>query len=289
MSGGGGDDEGGHHGGAWKLAYADFVTAMMAFFILMWLLSSPKPSDVQGISDYFLKTPKERAEQDQRNSKNEKADKEAVGPQFKDSPQGPGAAQMRELIEQKITEEMMKKEQQKMEELKLKIAAIIEKDETLKENKDQISMMVTDEGLKIQLFDDKHRPMFDSGRTALKPYTVQIIRDLTKVLSDVDSRIALTGHTDAVPYGLDESVYSNWELSTDRANALRRELVRNNVPRDKILRVIGMGSSVPVMNDPYDAANRRIEILVLNKRAEQDIVKSELGVRTTTDGKPAKK
>ncbi len=279
MAGGGGSgDDVAPSTGAWKLAYADFVTAMMAFFILMWLLSSPKPSDVQGISEYFLKPPSER-NQEQQNSANEKADKQVVAPQFKDNPQGPGASEMMKKVEEKITEEAVKKDSKQLEELKLKIASLIEKDEKLREYQKQIVLETTEEGLKIELFDDKNRAMFDSGRAALKPFTSEIVRGIGKLLTDVDSKIALTGHTDAVPYSMQDQNYSNWELSADRANALRRELVRSNIPQDKILRVIGMGSAVPVVDDPYAAVNRRIEIIVLSKRAEQDILKSELGSR----------
>lgn len=278
MSGGGGDDDAAPHGGAWKLAYADFVTAMMAFFILMWLLSSPKPSDVQGISDYFLKAPKDRA-QDQVNSANEKADKPVVGPQFKDNPQGPGAAQVVEMAEKKITEEMAKQDAQKLEDLKEKIVGLIEKDDQLREYKQQIKLETTDDGLKIELFDDKSRPMFDSGRAAIKPFTQEVIKSLGKALSEVDSKLALTGHTDAVPFTNMSSAYTNWELSSDRAGALRRELVRSGVPQDKVLRVIGMGSSVPLVDDVYAPVNRRIEIVVLSQKAEQNILRSELGSR----------
>jgi chemotaxis protein MotB len=139
--------------------------------------------------------------------------------------------------------------------------------------RNQIKVDLTPEGLRIQIVDDQNRPMFDIGSASLKDYTREILRELAVVLNSVPNRISLSGHTDAKPYVGGDRGYSNWELSVERANASRRELVAGGIEERKIVRVVGLGSAVLLdRNDPFNPQNRRISITVLNQRAEKRIL-----------------
>jgi chemotaxis protein MotB len=130
-------------------------------------------------------------------------------------------------------------------------------------------MDVTSDGLRIQIVDDKNRPMFDSGSTVVKPYMRELLNEIAKVLNDVDSKVTLSGHTDSSPFSAGDRGSSNWELSTDRANASRRELVAGGLTEERVLRVQGLASSQPFKReDPLDPQNRRISIIVMNREAE---------------------
>jgi chemotaxis protein MotB len=160
-----------------------------------------------------------------------------------------------------------------------KIEQLVEKNEKLKSFKKQLKLDITSEGLRIQIIDDQNRPMFDSGGAAMKSYTRDVLREIGKTLNDLPNRISLSGHTDAVQYSTGERGYSNWELSADRANASRRELVAGGLEDGKIMRVVGLGSAVPFNKDDVnDPVNRRISIIVMNKKAEEAINK-EAGTR----------
>jgi len=134
---------------------------------------------------------------------------------------------------------------------------------------DQIRIEKSPDGLHIQIVDGQNRPMFDSGAAAVKPYMRDILREIGGVLAGVDNRISLAGHTDATPFGAGAVGYSNWELSAERANAARRELVVAGMPDDKLIRVEGLSSSQPLEpKDPFAQVNRRISIVVMTKEAE---------------------
>ena len=274
--------KGGHavHGGAWKIAYADFVTAMMAFFLLMWLLGSTTDGDKKGISDYF-QSPLKVALQGgagagasnsiitgggndltQTAGQTKKSDNDEKRPGKKT------AAEQAKLDAQK-------KEAQKMANISSKIASAISDNAKLAQFSSQVKLQITPDGLQIQLVDDRSRPMFDSGSAILKPYMKDIMREIGLALQDVDSKISLDGHTDRQAYGRGALGYSNWELSADRANATRRELMAAGMPEDKLARVVGMGSSLPLdPNDPTSPVNRRISILVMTKAAEERLLAS---------------
>ncbi|MDO9636749.1 MAG: OmpA family protein, partial [Thiobacillus sp.] len=135
------------------------------------------------------------------------------------------------------------------------------------------------EGLRIQIVDEQNRPMFNLASAELQPYTKIILREIGPLLNDVQNRVSLSGHTDATPYANRERGYGNWELSADRANASRRELVAGGMDDAKMLRVVGLASSVPFGNaQPLDPVNRRISIIVMNKRTEEAITKEASGV-----------
>ncbi|MDP2792500.1 MAG: flagellar motor protein MotB [Sulfurisoma sp.] len=267
---------GGAHGGAWKIAYADFVTAMMAFFLLMWLLGSTSKGDLKGIADYF-NTPLLVAMAGGSGSgdsssviKGGGTDLTATYGQVK---KGDIEAERKTINLQKLKEEFEKVERAKLKDLKDQIEAMIEASPTLRQFKSQLLLDLTTEGLRIQIVDEKNRPMFDSASSELKPYTKEILREIGKSLNGVENRISLSGHTDAQPFAGGERGFGNWELSTNRANASRRELVVGGMNDAKVMRVTGLASTVLYDKEqPYNPINRRISIVVLNKRTEEAIM-----------------
>jgi chemotaxis protein MotB len=157
--------------------------------------------------------------------------------------------------------------------IKRRLEQSLERNPRLRDVKSQVKMDVTSDGLRIQIVDDKNRPMFDSGSTVVRPYMRELLGEIAKVLNDVDSKITLSGHTDSSPFSGGDRGYSNWELSTDRANASRRELVAGGIAENKILRVVGLAAMVPYEPANPDAPiNRRISIVVMNKLAEMRLL-----------------
>ena len=254
---------GGHHGGAWKIAYADFMTAMMAFFLLMWLLQSVSQGSLRGIAEYFS-TPLKVA------LSGGDAAGDATSPikgGGKDMSRQDGQVNRAKDIEERKRERMV------LNKLQQKIAAAIESNPTLKQFKNQLLLEMTPEGLKVQIVDEKNRPMFDSGSYALLPHTKDILHELGKMLNEVPNRLSVSGHTDATPFAAGERGYSNWELSADRANAARRELLLGGMGDSKILRVVGLAAANPLDKaNSQNPINRRIAIVVLNKQNEQQIL-----------------
>jgi chemotaxis protein MotB len=265
------------HGGAWKIAYADFVTAMMAFFLLMWLLGSTAKGDLKGIADYF-QTPLKVALFGGSGSGDSSSviqgggtDLTATYGQVK---KGETPAERKTINLQRLKEDFERVEKKKLETLKSDLEALIDATPSLKQFKSQLLLDLTTEGLRIQIVDEKNRPMFDSASSELKPYTRDILREIGKGLNKVDNRISLSGHTDATPYAGGDRGFGNWELSTNRANASRREVVAGGMGESKIIRVVGLASTVPYdKQDPHSPANRRISIVILNKRTEEAILR----------------
>jgi len=249
----------GAHGGAWKIAYADFVTAMMAFFLLMWLLGSTAQGDLEGIADYFnspLKVAMEGGSGSGDSSSVIKGGGEdltrSVG-QVKrgDVPtdsayQDPvkGRAQIAGIpVDEEARKLLERQERARLIDLKGQIEALVEASPSLREIKNQLMMDLTAEGLRIQILDEKNRPMFDSASSVLKPYTKELLQMIGHSLNAVPNRISLTGHTDSARYAGGERGFSNWELSSDRANASRRALVAGGLAPEKITRVVGQSAS----------------------------------------------
>jgi chemotaxis protein MotB len=275
---------GGHHGGSWKVAFADFATAMMAFFLLMWLMGGTTAEQKGAISEYF---------------KNPSAVQGASPVPSPSSIQGPGGASTSMIqlgggtelyrnpapAEGKESEDAYKRvaadsssssssdgqtEQERLEGLMDQLKKAIEEQEKLKPFKDQILMDMTADGLRIQIVDKENRSMFDSGSAELKDYSSDVLKELAMVIGGVPNRISISGHTDATPFV--RKNYGNWELSTDRANAARRALLEGGLPPEKIGRVVGLASSA--LLDPEHAQspiNRRISIIVMNARTERAI------------------
>ena len=268
---------GGHHGGAWKIAYADFVTAMMAFFLLMWLLGSTTKGDLKGISEYF-KTPLKVALFGGSGSGDSSSIIKGGG---QDLTRSEGQVKEGELQPKKkiinlkaAPEDYLRlerlKEIEKLKTLKAGIEDMIDKSPALQKFRNQILIDMTTEGLRIQIVDEKNRPMFKSGSAQLEPYTRVILHAIGKLLNQVPNKVSLSGHTDAAPYIGGSKGYSNWELSADRANASRRELIAGGMMPDKIVRVVGLSSSVLFdKKNPLDPVNRRISLIVMNKKAEE--------------------
>lgn len=256
---------GGHHGGSWKVAFADFATAMMAFFLVLWLTATASPEQKRAVEGYF-KDPVGFTEGGSPNP----VDLEGSASVVKESTQDIERSDIQ--IEDEVVEELAETlEQRQMEELFQELQERIEQSETLQEFKDQLLIDITSEGLRIQIVDRSQRPMFDSGRAELKYYSQDILFELAKPLGAVSNKLSITGHTDATPFG-GRPGYTNWELSADRANTARRALVAGGVGAGQIARVVGLSDSVLFdKDDPTAPVNRRISIIVLNKKAAEGI------------------
>jgi chemotaxis protein MotB len=280
------------HGGAWKIAYADFVTAMMAFFLLMWLLGSTTKGDLQGIADYFntpLKVALFGGSGSGDSSSVVQGGGEDLSRAYGQVKKGETAADKKTINLQRLKEDFERAEKQKLQTLKGDLETLIDSTPSLKQFKSQLLLDLTTEGLRVQIVDEKNRPMFDSASSELKPYTRDILHEIGKALNKVENHISLTGHTDATPYVGGDRGFGNWELSTNRANASRRELVAGGMADSKVIRVVGLASTALYdKTDPYNAINRRISIVVLNKRTEEAILRDGSIVEgESTDASPA--
>lgn len=253
---------GGHHGGSWKIAYADFMTAMMAFFLVMWLISISTPKELIQIAEYF-RTPLAVAITN--------------GPRSSDATSpipggGEDPTQQDGEVHKMVQSQGALREIGDLQRLQDKLEQMLISDPRLKVLRPHLMINLTEEGLRIQIIDSQNRPMFKLGSAAVEPYMRYILRAIAPVLEDVPNKISLAGHTDDMPYAMGERGYSNWELSADRANASRREMISGGLSEGKVLRVMGMGSTMQLKDHPGgDAINRRISILVLNKHAEEAI------------------
>ncbi|TAK73733.1 MAG: motility protein MotB [Aquabacterium sp.] len=262
----------GHHGGAWKIAYADFVTAMMAFFLLMWLLGSTTEGDKKGIADYFNSPLKvamfggSGAGDSSSVIKGGGIDLSRTTGQVKS---GEIEAKKRTFNLQALKEQQAAAERERMKMLKSKVEEVLANNPALAPFTDQIKLDFTSEGLRIQIVDEQKNPMFDSGSSLVKPYMRDILRAIGGVLGEVPNKLTIEGHTDSQPFSGGDRGYSNWELSSDRANASRREMTAGGLPDDKIVRVLGLAASLPYdKDDPLAPVNRRISIIVMNRDAE---------------------
>ena len=283
---------GGHHGGAWKIAYADFVTAMMAFFLLMWLLGSTANGDLKGIADFFLNPLKVGMSGGSGAGDATSILKGGGKDITSTSGQGKGgetegkkkAPNLKEAKAEQVRKEFEQREKAALGELKKNIEKLIDGNSMLKQFKNQLLIDVTPEGLRIQIMDEKNRPMFDTSSAELKPYSRVILREIGLALNAVPNKVSFSGHTDAAQFGGGEKGFSNWELSANRANASRREMIAGGMDENKVLRVVGLSSTVLFdKNDPLSSANRRINIVVLNKRTEEAMLQEDGNVTVEAD------
>ncbi len=329
-----------HHGGAWKVAYADFVTAMMAFFLLMWLLNAASEESLSGIADYFTPTsllsssesgaggmlggismlspgaqsstktaagvtvslsplsPSEtpddeglpgikKGNTDERDMTDELDDKALSEDEFGDGTgaqglggenpadgkaglydgyDGMGAEQAfdESTLDDEATKELLAKlEQQDFERAEKALREAIAESPELKEFSENLIIDMTPEGMRIQIADAEKSSMFPSGSARMLPHTKELLDKILHVIQTLPNDIAILGHTDSVPYDGDNG-YSNWELSTDRANASRRALIETGLPASRVVRVVGMADTEPLVpEDPTAPENRRISILIL--------------------------
>ena len=270
--------KGGHaaHGGAWKIAYADFVTAMMAFFLLMWLLGSTTEGDKKGLADYFASPLKLSLLGGGSGSGDSSHVVKGGGQDFTRTTgqvkRGEVEATRSTINVHQLKAEQVRAEVARLESLKKAIQERIEGNPKFKAMAGQILLEMTPDGLRIQIVDADQRPMFTSGSAVVQSYMRDLLRDMGAVLADVPNRLTLEGHTDALPFGGGERGYSNWELSADRANASRRELLAGGLPEDQVLRVQGLAASNPFdRRDPAAPANRRISIIVMTREAEERV------------------
>ena len=280
-----------HHGGAWKVAYADFVTAMMAFFLLMWLLNATTEEQQDGIADYFSPVsvsestsggggmlsgqtvaedgalqnrrspmgvtaelpPTENLDSEEKKEAENSGATEAEGGTDGQNTAGGGADSARE-------------EAERFESAQKEIRNAIARNPALQELDENVQVQVTDEGLQIQLVDQLNRPMFQSGGAEPLPQTRELLGRVAQAIGSLPNEVSIKGHTDATPFNRED--YSNWELSADRANASRRIMMDAGLNPDRVDEVVGRADQdLLVPENPRSPRNRRISILL--KRQEQ--------------------
>ena len=225
---------GGHHGGAWKVAYADFVTAMMALFIVLWLMSQSEAVK-KAVAGYF---------------NDPKGTSTLMGTTMSGTGNGSTPAP--------------DQNQKQLQDLKEKLEQEIKARKELEKLNKQIEMTITSEGLRIELLEDKNGTFYQSGSAKLSPSGQELLALLATELKTLPNQLQIEGHTDAAQYSNDAN-YSNWELSADRANSARRLLQQDGVRADQVTQVRGYADQLlRVKSNPYDPSNRRISILVKN-------------------------
>lgn len=261
--------EGGHHGGAWKIAFADFATAMMAFFLVLWLMSSATPEQLVAIAGYF-KDPVGFSESGSPyvidlGGSPEMSPDQTLNPEVQSTPTPDTVPIEAETAEAKAEEV----EQERLELLLQELQNKVNENPDLQKFKDQIHFEITQNGLRIQITDADNRPMFDLGSARLKPYFEDILLAMADTIKAVPNKISISGHTDGKPY-VSNGEFGNWELSANRANAARRALVAGTYPENQVARVVGYASSLLFdRNQPLSPINRRIDIVVMTKKALQ--------------------
>ena len=251
------------HGGAWKVAFADFMTAAMAFFLMLWVLGGVNDEQMKAMAEFFRDpTVIEASPQVLMESQaaGQTTDSMIDMGGFMDAPKGKEGDEDGSGKAQEI---------EQMEMMKLLIEQKIAENPITNELKSQLKIDVTPNGLQIQVLDDRKRPMFGSGVDLPKDYAAKLLEEVGKVLKVTKNRISIAGHTDSSGYTANAE-YTNWELSADRANAARRLLLAGGVDTKKIAQVVGLSDTVPFDSEnPYNPRNRRISIIVLNKEADE--------------------
>ena len=257
-----------HHGGAWKIAFADFMTALMALFLVLWVLSNASNKDKEAIAEYFS-TPLVVAMSKGDRSSSSNSAIPGGGPDARFSE---GERALQTPRPSRFSED----ERRHLESLKQRLDNAVDHDPQLRELKQQIAIELSPEGLRVQLLDTDKRPMFELGSANVAPYLRKLLRTFAPVLNELPNRIQISGHTDSHPYPGVDTGYNNWDLSADRAKASRQELVAGGLDSDKLLRVSGMADRIRFHGaGPYDAANRRIEIIVLDNRVAERILSQD--------------
>ncbi|MDG2525190.1 flagellar motor protein MotB [Stenotrophomonas sp. HITSZ_GD] len=265
-----------HHGGAWKVAYADFVTAMMAFFLVMWLVGATTTKQREAVSEYF-RNPSPLQGKSPAPAPGMNGPGGASTSMIKlggtmEIPKGQGPDPFNKKASGPTEEERKAQEKAQLESLMQELKEAIGKSQALEPFKDQLLLDLTPDGLRIQIVDKQNRPMFDMGSARLKDYTGGILHELAQFINQVPNHISITGHTDITAYSNTRG-YGNWELSADRANAARRALVDGGMAEDKVSRVVGLASSVLFdKTQPDNPINRRISIVVMTHDAEEALL-----------------
>ncbi|WP_432261690.1 flagellar motor protein MotB [Cupriavidus sp. TMH.W2] len=255
-----------HGNHSWKIAYADFMTAMMALFLVLWLLSSANKKTLEGIAEYFRMPLKVAIVGGEKSSQTP-----SVIPGGGQEALRKDGDTMRARTNEPSDEQRSNEQQeaQRLRALKQRLEQIIENNPVLRQFRPQLLLDITSEGLRIQILDTQNRPMFRTGSAAVESYMRTILREIGPVLNELPNKVSLSGHTDAANYSNGERTYSNWELSADRANASRRELIAGGMQEGKVLRVLGLAATMPLDKaDLLAPVNRRISIVVLNHKAQ---------------------
>lgn len=281
---------GGHHGGAWKIAYADFVTAMMAFFLLLWLLSAVSQEQLEGIADYFAPTVTSVSQSGSGQilggttvavdgALEDTVSRPSVTMDLPPPKAGSGGEAMQdEPVEAMVDAEQAKAdaEQEQFEQAEQEFKEALE---TLPEFQQMAqSLMIDDtkEGLRIQIVDQDGLTMFPSGSANMFEHTERALGLVTQIIKKMPQNIAISGHTDSVPMGGGDQTYTNWELSSDRAHSARRALLNLGVPESRMARIVGRAATEPLLpDDPTNARNRRLSIVLMRGTGKQDEVESE--------------
>lgn len=280
------------HGGAWKIAYADFVTAMMAFFLMMWLIGSTTEGDRKGIADYFNAPLKLTMLGGGSGSGDSSSVVTGGGEDLSRTigqvKRGDIDAAKSTVNLQALKEQQARAERSRLDQVREELERRISESARLEPMKSQIRMDMTRDGLRIQIVDANNRPMFASGSAVVQPYMRDLLREIGSLLVDIPNRLTLEGHTDAQPFASGQQGYSNWELSADRANSSRRELLAGGLGDDRVLRVQGLAASTPFdRNDPMAPVNRRISIIVMNREAEERFFRGEPSETANVPAPPA--
>jgi len=246
----------GHHGGAWKVAYADFVTAMMAFFLLMWLLNATTEEQRKGISDYFNPNiPLAAVSGGGADALNG----DSIFTEETQARNGTGADNKRTTAKNAVSEAGEKTDTSDFEDLAAMAKAMGEDNREISKH---LQVKMSPEGLVIELIDADNEPLFSVGKSEPSPLMRDLIEIIAAVFRDVKNNIKIVGHTDARAFNR-SGYYSNWELSSDRANRARRLLIENNFEVTQIVEVSGKADTDHVVADGMAAQNRRISIIIL--------------------------
>jgi chemotaxis protein MotB len=257
---------GGHHGGGWKIAYADFMTAMMAFFLVMWLLSISSPKQLEGIAEHFRMPLRVALSGGEKSS----LSSSMIPGGGDDVVKTDGEVKSADSDGDHQNQSDDAADADRLAVMKKRLDDLIEKSPVFRQFRSQILIDITTEGLRLQIVDSENRPMFDLASARVVPHMQAILRELGPALNDLPNKITLAGHTDSIVYTNGDKSYGNWELSADRANASRRELVVGGMNEDKVLRVMGLADSMHLDKaNPRNPINRRISIIVLNHRTQQ--------------------
>ena len=259
-----------HHGGAWKVAYADFVTAMMAFFLLLWLLNVTTDDQKRGLADYFAPTTASLSRASGSGDVLSGRTLSAAGSRVGDGgvpavvvSLAPPPPPSTEIIEDENPDELEAvREQERFDEALEAIKQALNDSAELSDLTKNLLMDMTSEGMRIQIIDQDGGSMFHSGSAGMAPRTRMLLGQIAQVISRLPNDVSITGHTDATPFGSGD--YTNWELSTDRALASRRTLIAQGVDKNRIVQVVGRADQDPLIEeDPFLPENRRISIILL--------------------------
>ncbi len=254
----------GQHGGTWKIAYADFVTAMMTFFLLMWLLSMLNKYQLEGISAYF----KNPSLVDSNVEINQTGDK--VKSDVTETSNELNKPESAIVDSQKDSKKASAHSADEIKKLKSDIEEKIKNNPILSEYKNALDIQVVNNGLRIEMHELEGKPMFSNGKADFQAYAKNILAELAKEINNYPNRVLIIGHTDNKP--LNRHRYTNWELSSDRANSARQELVSAGMNVDKIIRTAGVADTDKIDGSAGDdPINRRIVIIVLTKEASDNM------------------